>query len=101
MGRKQRGYSVKTKLAAVALVELVCLPAAVEELGYPHGTAHGWWKERAKLRAFKGNKLGKTTKGQGRKESFPFTPALVTFMKDTRRAEERIKSDFALEFWTK
>ncbi|OWZ19182.1 hypothetical protein PHMEG_0006606 [Phytophthora megakarya] len=47
MGRKQ------------PLVELVGVPAAVEELGYPH--------ERPKLRAFKGNKLGKTTKGQGRK----------------------------------
>ncbi|OWY99392.1 LOW QUALITY PROTEIN: hypothetical protein PHMEG_00029607, partial [Phytophthora megakarya] len=86
MGRKQRGYAVKAKLAAVALVELVGLPAAIEELEYPHGTVHGWLK--AKLRAFKRNKLGKTTKGQGRKESFPFTPALVTFMKDTRRAEE-------------
>ncbi|OWZ05661.1 hypothetical protein PHMEG_00022214 [Phytophthora megakarya] len=49
----------------------------------PHGPVHGWWKERDKLQVFKGDKLGKTTKGQERKESFLFTPALVIFMKDT------------------
>ncbi|KAE9005996.1 hypothetical protein PR001_g17315 [Phytophthora rubi] len=88
MGRKQRGYPVKVKLAAIGLVEIVGLPTAVEHLGYPHSTVHRWWQARAKLRAFKGNKLSKTTKGQGRKESFPFTPALITFMKDIRRDED-------------
>ncbi|KAF4147545.1 hypothetical protein GN958_ATG03264 [Phytophthora infestans] len=65
--KKQRGYPIKGKLAA---------------LGHPHGTVPGWWVGRAKLRIYEGNKLDKTTKGQGRKESFPFTSALLTYMKD-------------------
>ncbi|KAE8893396.1 hypothetical protein PF003_g22517 [Phytophthora fragariae] len=36
MGRKQRGYPVKVKLAAIGLVKIVGLPTAVEHLGYPH-----------------------------------------------------------------
>ncbi|OWY92393.1 hypothetical protein PHMEG_00038632 [Phytophthora megakarya] len=38
------------------------LPAAVEELGYPYDTVHGW------LGASHCKKLGKTTKRQGRKK---------------------------------
>ncbi|EEY64745.1 uncharacterized protein PITG_21492 [Phytophthora infestans T30-4] len=34
-------------------------------LGHPHGTVHGWWVGRTKLRVYEGNKLDKTTKGQG------------------------------------
>ncbi|KAE9002307.1 hypothetical protein PR002_g17669 [Phytophthora rubi] len=98
MGRKQRGYPVKVKLAAIGLVEIVGLPTAVEHLGYPHSTVHRWWQARAKLRAFKGNKLSKTTKGQGRKESFPFTPALITFMKDIRRDEDWLTTSIMIAF---
>ncbi|KAF4135702.1 hypothetical protein GN958_ATG15099, partial [Phytophthora infestans] len=47
-----------------------------------------WWVGGAKLRVYEGNKLDKTTKGQGRKESFPFTSALLTYMKDVRRDKE-------------
>eukprot|EP00644_Phytophthora_capsici_P018681 jgi/Phyca11/132108/e_gw1.134.8.1 len=88
MPRKQHSYSVKIKLEALDRIDQVDLTAAVDELGYPHGTVDSWWRQRERFRAFTGNKLAKTTKGQGRKESFPFTPALVTFMKDTRRNEE-------------
>ncbi|EEY64104.1 uncharacterized protein PITG_02632 [Phytophthora infestans T30-4] len=57
-------------------------------LGHPHGTVHGWWVGRTKLRVYGGNKLDKTTKGQGRKESFPFTSALLTYTKDVHRDEK-------------
>ncbi|POM66914.1 Hypothetical protein PHPALM_17152 [Phytophthora palmivora] len=121
MGRKQRGYSIKEKLAAVELIELVGLSSAVEDSVTPHGTVHGWWTDRIKLRAYNGNKLAKTLNGQARKETFPFTPALVTFIKVTffisiqyltisfrQKLQEtklpsvdliRIKTEFALNFW--
>ncbi|POM70547.1 hypothetical protein PHPALM_12993 [Phytophthora palmivora] len=66
MGQKLRGYSIKVKLTAVELIELVGLPLAVEELGYTHGTVHGWWTDRDKLRAYNGNKLAKTLNGLNR-----------------------------------
>ncbi|EEY68803.1 uncharacterized protein PITG_18702 [Phytophthora infestans T30-4] len=67
-------------------------------LGHPHGTVHGWWVGRAKLRVDEGNKLDKTTKGQGRKESFPFTSALLTYMKDGRRDEEFLTTSGMIAF---
>ncbi|EEY59494.1 uncharacterized protein PITG_22340 [Phytophthora infestans T30-4] len=68
--KKQRGYPIKEKLAAVDLVERIGLTAAVEKLGHPHGTVHGWWVGRATVRVYEGNKLDKTTKGQGRMIAF-------------------------------
>ncbi|POM62966.1 hypothetical protein PHPALM_27818 [Phytophthora palmivora] len=67
MGRKQRGYSIKEKLAAAELIELVRLPSAVEELGYPP-----WHREKGNL---------------------SIHPDLVTFMRDTRRDEEIITNN--------
>ncbi|KAL3663799.1 hypothetical protein V7S43_011213 [Phytophthora oleae] len=85
MPRKQRSCTVKQKLAAIARIEEIGLLETIDELDHPPGTVDSWWRARERLRAFKGTK---TTKGQGRKESFPFTPALVTFMNDIRRDEE-------------
>ncbi|KAF4141736.1 hypothetical protein GN958_ATG09066 [Phytophthora infestans] len=96
--KKQRGYPIKEKLAAVDLVERIGLTAAVEKLGHLHGTVHGWWVGRAKLRVYEGNKLDKTTKGQGLKESFPFTSALLTYMKDVRRDEEFLTTSGMIAF---
>ncbi|KAF4141043.1 hypothetical protein GN958_ATG09891, partial [Phytophthora infestans] len=88
--KKQRGYPIKEKLAAVDLIERIELTAAVES--WATRTA------RTKLRVYKGNKLDKTTKGQGRKESFPFTSALLTYTKDVRRDEEFLTTSGMIAF---
>ncbi|EGZ04980.1 hypothetical protein PHYSODRAFT_368522, partial [Phytophthora sojae] len=80
--------------------------------GRPRGTVFGWWKQADRLFAFRGNSRSPTLKGQGRKEIFPSVPALVTFMKDTRR-DEKVEAklptvellekrvEFSIELWNK
>ncbi|KAK1941403.1 hypothetical protein P3T76_007269 [Phytophthora citrophthora] len=98
MPRKQHSYTVKVKQAALESIEQIGLTATIAELGYPHGTVDGWWRARDKLRAYAGNALSKTTKGQGRKECFPFTQTLVTFVEDTRRDEEWLTTSIMIGF---
>ncbi|EEY54745.1 uncharacterized protein PITG_08290 [Phytophthora infestans T30-4] len=85
--KKQRGYPIKGKLAA---------------LGHPHGTVPGWWVGRAKLRIYEGNKLDKTTKGQGRMIAFiqENYPDWIEAYAENKKSD-RLKTDFAIEFWSK
>ncbi|KAI9996476.1 hypothetical protein PInf_014204 [Phytophthora infestans] len=39
--KKQRGYPIKDKLAAVDLIERIKLTAVIEKLGHRHGTVDG------------------------------------------------------------
>ncbi|EGZ23122.1 hypothetical protein PHYSODRAFT_378851, partial [Phytophthora sojae] len=47
---------------------------------------------------FRGNSRSPTLKGQGRKEIFPSVPALVTFMKDTRRDEKALSTHAMIDY---
>jgi transposase-like protein len=90
MARKQRRYSVQEKREGALLATQVGVDEAARQLQRPRGTIFGWWKQASELLAYQGNARSPTLKGQGRKEIFPSVPALVTFMKDTRREEKVI-----------
>lgn len=88
MATKQQRYSIKEKREGAQLAIQVGVEEAARQLERPRGTVFGWWKQAERLLAFRGNSRSPTLKGQGRKEIFPSVPALVTFMKDTRRDEK-------------
>ncbi|ETM01096.1 hypothetical protein L917_02278 [Phytophthora nicotianae] len=84
--KKQRSYSVREKRDAIRRMQEVGVEEAARELQCSRGTTHGWWQQADKLLSFTGHATSKTMKGQGRKELFPDVAAIVTFMKDGRRA---------------
>lgn len=85
--RKQNTYTIAEKLSALDLIKQVGVEEEAKQLDYPRGSVSSWWKAKDRLRAYKGSKKSKTTKGQGRKELAPFADDMLTYMKDERREE--------------
>ncbi|KAK1948061.1 hypothetical protein P3T76_000351 [Phytophthora citrophthora] len=79
------------KRDALTIVERVGVYRAAQKLNYPRRTVGDWWKQQDSIFAFAGSAKSKTLKGQGRKENIPFFSVLVTFMKDQRRQELRLR----------
>ncbi|EGZ15808.1 hypothetical protein PHYSODRAFT_508162 [Phytophthora sojae] len=96
--RKQRSYIIAEKRGALQLIDAVGEAAALRQLGYPRRNLRDWAAKKAKIFDYRGAQTSKTLKGRGRKEIIPFSHALVTFMKDMRRDEEPLCTQYMLKY---
>ncbi|OWY96321.1 hypothetical protein PHMEG_00033438, partial [Phytophthora megakarya] len=96
--RVKRSYNIKFKRQVISRVEESGIDAVIKETKVPRRTVRDWVSSQSKITNFDGSQKSKTLNGQGRKETIPFSHALVLYMTDERRDNKLVTTRTLIEY---
>ncbi|KAK1938264.1 hypothetical protein P3T76_009414 [Phytophthora citrophthora] len=94
---RRKHYSIHTKHAVILGTEGMSVRAAAKAFGVLRRTLTDWVAEKENHFAFQGSE-NTPARTPWRTESIPFSPELLTYMKDQRRADQALTTTRMVQF---